>query len=322
VISPLLANIAFHGMEEALGIRYRVRRTKTYATELHPKSVGLVRYADDFVVFCHTQEEAELAREKLKAWFAERGLTFSEEKTRIVNLDDGFDFLGFNVRQYKVTNSRTGYRLLIKPSKAKVKEMKRRLKATFRRWHGFPVDELINDLNPIIRGWANYFRVGVAAKVFERLDNYCFELQKRWVGRQHPTKSWGWRKRRYWGNYYKGFQWCFGRKDLYLRMFGSFPIQRHTMVRRFACWDDPTLQDYWDERKVREIDRMLTTFKRKVARQQGYVCPVCRDHLANGEDLHQHHLVPKSEGGGNELANYVLVHEQCHWAPTPPCPQE
>ncbi len=140
VISPLLANIAFHGMEEALGIRYRVRRTKTYATELHPKSVGLVRYADDFVVFCHTQEEAELAREKLKAWFAERGLTFSEEKTRIVNLDDGFDFLGFNVRQYKVTNSRTGYRLLIKPSKAKVKEMKRRLKATFRRWHGFPVD--------------------------------------------------------------------------------------------------------------------------------------------------------------------------------------
>jgi len=314
VISPLLANIAFHGMEEALGVRYITRKGKPYASELHPKSVGLVRYADDFVVFCHAREEAEKAKEKLKDWFAERGLTFSEEKTRIVDLDEGFDFLGFNVRQYKVTNSKTGYRLLIKPSKIKVKEMGRRLKDTFRKWHGYSVDELIKDLNPVIRGWANYFRSGVSAKVFEKLDDYCFKLQQRWVKRQHPLKSWGWRKRRYWGNYRKGYQWCFGRKDLYLLMFKWSPIERHTMVRRFASWDDPELQDYWDERKIREIERKLTVFKRKIAKQQGYVCPVCKDHLANDEAIHEHHLKPKSEGGGNELANYVLVHMYCHQA--------
>src|SRR5205823_758822 len=103
----LLANIAFHGMESALGVRFKSRKDKPYTHELHGKAVGLVRYADDFVVFCHTKEQAEQAKEKLKAWFGERGLTFSEEKTRIVNLDEGFDFLGFNVRQYKVTTSRS-----------------------------------------------------------------------------------------------------------------------------------------------------------------------------------------------------------------------
>ena len=314
VISPLLANIAFHGMEEALGVRYWLKKTKTYATELNPKSVGLVRYADDFVVFCHTQEAAEQAREKLKVWFAERGLTFSEEKTRIVHLTEGFDFLGFNVRQYEVRDSKSGFRLLIKPSKKSVLAMKKKLKDTFRRWQGFQVDELIKDLNPVIRGWANYFRSGVSARIFNSLDSYCFELQRRWVGRKHPNKSWKWMRQRYWGNYHKGEQWCFGRQDLHLLMFSWFPIERHTLVRRFASWDDPDLQGYWDERKIRELERKLTVFKRKVAKQQGYVCPVCKDHLANDEELHQHHLKPKGEGGKDDLANYVLVHYYCHQA--------
>jgi len=314
VISPLLANIAFHGMEEALGVRYWSRKTKKHATELSPASVGLVRYADDFVVFCHTREEAEQVQVKLKAWFAERGLTFSEEKTRIVNLDEGFDFLGFNVRQYPSKNSKSGFKLLIKPSKKSVKGMGEKLKAAFRSGHGRPVHEVIMNLNPVIRGWANYFRTGVSARAFNRLDNYCFTIQRAWVKRQHPSKGWRWRKRRYWGNHRKKDRWVFGNKDLYLLKFSWTPIKRHTMVRRFASWDDPDLQGYWDERKVREIEAMLTAFKRKVAKQQGYVCPVCKDHLANGEDIHEHHLLPRSEGGGNDPANLQLVHHYCHQA--------
>jgi len=311
VISPLLANIAFHGMEEALGVKFKIRKNKSYGVELHKDSVGLVRYADDFVVFCHTREAAEQAKEKLKAWFAERGLTFSEEKTRIVNLDEGFDFLGFNVRQYRVSNSRTGYRLLIRPSKASVKKMRRKLKETFRRARGRQVDDLIKDLNPVIRGWANYFRTGVSARVFESLDHYCCKLQRQWVSFTHPHKPWVWLKKRYWGKYHKGYDWCFGRQDLHLLYFGWFPIERHIMVRRFACWDDPELQDYWDERKIREIERKLNAFKRKVAKLQGYVCPVCKDHLANDEEIQSHYLKPKGEGRGNDPANYVLVHMYC-----------
>jgi RNA-directed DNA polymerase len=314
VISPLLANIDLHGMENALGIRYTARKDKPYATELHKKSAGLVRYADDFVVFCHTKEEAEQAREKLKVWMAERGLQFSDEKTRIVNLDEGFDFLGFNVRQYKVTTSKSGYKLLIKPSKASVKEIKRKLKKTFRECHGFSIRKLIATLNPVIRGWANYFRIGVSARIFNYLDDYLWKLQFRWVKRQHPLKSWGWRKCRYWGNHRKGDKWVFGNKDLHMLKFSWTTIKWHTLVKRFASWDDPELESYWDERKIRELELWLTDFKRKVAKQQGYVCPVCQDHLLNGEEIHDHHLVAKSRGGGNVPSNFVLVHYYCHQA--------
>jgi len=313
VISPLLANIAFHGMEEVLGVRFWSRKTKKHATELNSASVGLVRYADDFVVFCHTREEAEQAKEKLKTWFAERGLTFSEEKTRIVNLDEGFDFLGFNVRQYRSKNSKSGFKLLIRPSKKSVKEMGRKLKAAFREGHGGPLHALITGLNPVIRGWANYFRTGVSGRIFKKLDDYCFTLQRRWVKKQHPTKTWGWRKR-YWGNYRKKANWVFGNTQTHLLKFGWTLIKRHTMVRRFASWDDPALETYWDERKIRELESMLTAFKRRIAKQQGYVCPMCKDHLANGEEIHEHHLVQRSEGGGDETANVRLVHYYCHQA--------
>lgn len=276
--------------------------------------MGLVRYADDFVVFCHTKEAAEQARETLKAWFAERGLTFSEEKTRIVDLDEGFDFLGFNVRQYKVTTSRSGYRLLIRPSKKSVKAMRQKLKRLFREMHGHSIQRLIQELNPVIRGWANYYRIGVSSRTFSKLDDYLFKLQYRWTKRQHPTKSWKWRKRRYWGNHRAGYQWVFGSKNLQMLMFKWTPIKRHALVRRFASWDDPELEQYWDERKIREIELWLNAFRKKVAKQQKYLCPVCKDHLANSEEIHDHHLIPKSKGGGNQPSNYVLIHYYCHQA--------
>jgi len=314
VISPLLANIAFHGMEEALGVRFRIRKDKPYASELHSKSVGLVRYADDFVVFCHTKEEAEQAKEKLKTWFAERGLTFSEEKTRITNLDEGFDFLGFNVRQFPSVKSKSGFKLLTRPSKKSALAMRAKLRSTFHEGHGLAVHALITQLNPVIRGWANYFRTGVSGRTFNYLDHYCFRCQRRWVARQHPTKSWGWRKRRYWGNHRDKDMWVFGNKDLYMLKFSWTLIKRHTMVRRDASWDDPELETYWNERKIREIEAMLNAFKRRIAKQQGYVCPVCKDHLANDEELHEHHLIQRSEGGGDDTANVRLVHYYCHQA--------
>jgi RNA-directed DNA polymerase len=251
VISPLLANIAFHGMEQALGVRYWVRRNRTYASELSPQSVGLVRYADDFVVFCRSQEEAEQAQRTLESWFQDRGLTFSSEKTRIANLDEGFDFLGFNVRQYKVSNSKSGYRLLIRPSKDSVQAIKRKLKQAFRERRGFRVDAVIGTVNPIIRGWANYFRVGVSSEIFGSLDSYLFALQQRWANWQHPNKSWGWKRRRYWGHYRRGNRWVFGKPDFYMLRFSWFPIKRHTLVKRNAAWDDPELDEYWAARQKR-----------------------------------------------------------------------
>lgn len=251
VISPLLANVAFHGMEDALGVRFKVRRNRSYSCELHPQSVGLVRYADDFVVFCRSQEEAEQAKRTLESWFHDRGLTFSPEKTRIVNLDEGFDFLGFHVRQYKVSNSKSGYRLLIKPSKDSVNAIKRKLKQAFRQRRGFRVDAVVGTVNPIIRGWANYFRIGVSSEVYDCLDSYLFALQQRWVNWQHPNKNWRWKRTRYWGNYRRGNQWVFGKPDFYMHRFSWFTIKRHVLVKRDASWDDPKLAEYWEKRQAR-----------------------------------------------------------------------
>jgi len=316
VISPLLANIAFHGMEEALGIKFIIRKDKNYGSELHHNSVGLVRYADDFLVFCHTREEAEEAKRKLEIWFKERGLAFSEEKTRITDLDEGFDFLGFNVRQYPVSNSKTGYRLLMRPSRKAMKEHARKLKELFRECHGHSADHLCKKANPVIRGWAGYFRVGVSARAFEKLDNYLFKLQWRWIKRQHPTKSARWRRKKYWGQVRSESAaiWDFKGQTKHMRDHAWTPIKRHVMVQRWACWDDPDMEKYWELRKMQEAVNSLTPFQLVIAKRQKYVCPNCRDFLMNGEEWHEHRVIPGSEGGKYTQDNIRLVHLFCHQA--------
>ena len=169
VISPLLLNIALHGMEAALGVTHDTRG----------KSIGkraVVRYADDFVVFCESEEDALDVRDRiLPDWLAERGLSLSEEKTRIVHLTEGFDFLGFNVRHYPCPQtSRSGYKLRIKPSKKAVLGKVGELRDIWLALEGHSVKAVLWKLNPIIRGWANYNRKSVASKMFGKLDNWMF----------------------------------------------------------------------------------------------------------------------------------------------------
>lgn len=131
---------------------------------------------------------------------AKRGLELSPEKTRIVHTTDGFDFLGFNIRQYEKPNSsKRGWKLLITPSKESEKKIRKKLKEEWMKMVGASVGAVIKRLNPIIRGWGNYFRTGVSGKVFSELDNYMFQRHVRYANRRHPTKSWGWKTQKYWG---------------------------------------------------------------------------------------------------------------------------
>lgn len=157
IISPLLANIALHGMEDALGIKYD-KRGQIIGNRI------LVRYADDFVCLCETHEDAQLVIEQLKNWLSQRGLQLSEEKTRIAHITEGFDFLGFNIRHYKDSNSKTGYKLLTKPSKKAVQGIRDQLREIWLKYKSSEVKELISKLNPIIRGWANYHRFRCSSK--------------------------------------------------------------------------------------------------------------------------------------------------------------
>jgi len=143
VISPVLMNVVLHGMEEAAGVRYIT--TGSNAGTARPGSPVLIRYADDALALCHSRDQAEQVKARLAAWLEPRGLAFNEAKTAIVCLDDGVDFLGFNVRRYRG-------KLLIKPSKAAIKRIKARLTTEMRALRGHNAREVIIRLNPIIRG--------------------------------------------------------------------------------------------------------------------------------------------------------------------------
>jgi len=311
VISPLLANIAFHGMEEALGIRYN-----NWDHALHKESVGLVRYADDFLVFCHCREEAEEAKKKLVAWFHERGLRFSEGKTRIVNVEEGVDFLGFNIRLYRTLKSKTGFRLLMRPAKKAMLQHARELKKTFRKYRGHTADLLCQKVNPRIRGWVQYFRHGVASRAFQKLDAYLFRLQWRWVRWEHSKRGRRWRRKRYWGrvNAERADNWTFHGQERHMRKHSWTPIKRHVLVQRFASVDNPDLEGYWAARKAQEATNSLTRFQRDVAERQKWVCPVCRDWILNGEEWHEHRVIPGRDGGQYTRDNVQLVHLFCHQA--------
>lgn len=315
VISALLANIALHGMESALGV--------TTKSKTNPR---LVRYADDFVVFCHTQEGAKQARERLTGWLAKRGLTFWEEKTRIVHLTEGFDFLGWNFRHYKVTDTRSGYKLLIKPSKKSVGNIREKLRAIWMKHRGKPVDAVIQQLNPVIRGWANYHCNMVSCDTFHDLDNWMYERTRSHVCFMHPMKTTKWKQRRYWGkrnpNRPKD-NWVFGLEGQhpYLRQFAWTNIKRHIPVKGTFSPDDPDRRDYWAKRRLAKAGQTQTQKWRTLLLRQHGLCPRCGESiiesLAEGtvtmvEEMQQHHQRPRKQGGTNAWDNLVILHLYCH----------
>jgi len=280
VISPLLMNVALHGLEAAAGVRYQA--SGRHAGETRPGCPILVRYADDLVVCAHSREQAEQVKAKLAEWLAPRGLVFNEDKTKIVHLTEGFDFLGFNVRRY-----RNG-KLLIKPSPAAVKRLRKRLAAEMRALRGSNAAAVIAALTPIIRGWAAYYRGVVSSKTFNALDDYMWKLTYRWAKRSHPDKPKGWIARRYFGRFakFRSDSWVFGNRAgvdergsvPHLIKFAWTDIVRHQMVTGAASPDDPDLIDYWAQRRRRVRPPLDSYNLRLLARQDGR-CPLCGDHL-------------------------------------------
>jgi len=309
VISPLLLNIALHGMEDTIGVKYNCR------SEIIGKR-AVVRYADDFVCFCETKEDAEQTRQILMKWLKDRGLTLSEEKTRIIHLTEGFDFLSFNIRQYPAPQTtKTGWKLLIKPSKAAVQAVQKKLKDLWIKGRGSNLQATLTKLNPIIRGWANYFRTVVAKEIFSHLDNWMFYKADRYTRWMHPNKSKDWRRRKYWGSLHldREDRWVFGDKQTggYLLKFRWFPIERHVLVKGKASPDDPKLRDYWMKRQAAKA-KDLSFSKQKLAKRQKGRCPECGESLFNDEDVQVHHLLARYNGGKSTYSNLALVHLLCH----------
>lgn len=260
-------------LELALGVKYNKEG------ELRA-SRALVRFADDFVVFCETKEDAVDAIKTLDDWMQVRGLILSKEKTKIAHLSVGFDFLGFNIRHYKDQTTKTGWKLLIKPSKKSVQNIRSKLRSEWLKCFGQSVDAVIKKLNPIIRGQANYFRTGVSSQIFNSLDHWLYERQKRYVIHTHRHKSQKWRQAKYWGklNLDRPFdKWVFGNKQTgaYLLKFTWFPIKRHILVKGKSSPDDPSLRDYWIKRQEAKAESDLINHLTK----NSPTAKICLSHL-------------------------------------------
>jgi len=274
VISPCLLNVALHGLEEAAGVCYRARGTRPGGTQRG--SPVAVRYADDMVVLCGSQQQAEQVKARLAEWLAPRGLAFNEDKTRVVHLSEGFDFLGFNVRRYP------NRKLLIKPSQAAIRRVRERLASETRALRGSNATAVIAALNPVIRGWAAYYRGVVSSGVFSSLDDYMWKLTYKWATWRHNNKQKRWIVGRYFGkfNKFRNDRWVFGDRDsgACLVKFTWTNIERHVPVKGAASPDDPALARYWAERRKKARPPLDGYTLRLLARQDGR-CPLCEDHL-------------------------------------------
>ena len=247
IISPTLANAVLDGMEKMLKEKYRVRYVDG---KLYYPKVNLVRYADDFIVTADKKETLEEIKEMLTDYLRVRGLTLSEEKTWITHISEGFDFLGFNVRKYND-------KLLIKPSEKSQKRLVEKLhEVVFGKNKTAAQEVLIRELNPIIRGWGNYYSHVVSKRVFSRIDHVLINQLKRWANRRHTNKSRKWIKERYFiGNESRDWIFSCESKDkkttFVLLKLADIPIRRHIKVKCEANPFDPAWDAYFRRRKLK-----------------------------------------------------------------------
>jgi RNA-directed DNA polymerase len=291
-----------------------------------PGTPVLVRYADDVLALCHTREQAEHVKQQLARWLKPRGLAFNEAKTRITHLDQGVDFLGFEIRRYRG-------KLLTKPSKDALRRIRKRLSQEATALRGANADAVIARLNPIITGWAAYYRIGVSKHAFGALDAHLWRLAWKWARFSHPNKPKRWVIAQYFGMFNPARQdkWVFGSREtgFYLRKFAWTKIVRHRMVAGRASPDDAALTGYWDQRRRRARLPVDPATWHLLRRQRGR-CPLCRglllhaDHQPQGPDeweqwhtatrkaIRKHAITSVMDlGTPDERAAHHLIHAYC-----------
>jgi RNA-directed DNA polymerase len=331
VISPLLANIALDGMIREVESQFP--KENVWKQGIIPP-IRIIRYADDFVVLHPDLEVIYKAKAAIEAWLQPVGLELKPEKTRIchtlnqikvpeseLTVSPGFDFLGFNIRQYPVGKHKSGkggggkyatlsgYKTLIKPSKKAIKAHHAALKVVVKTHKTAPQAGLIGKLNPIIRGWANYYS-GVAAKeTFSSEDYNLWLMLRAWSVSRRGRKQKGHAIRKYYRKGRHGI-WTFATADgLTLWKHADVEIKRHTLVK-----SDKSPYDgdwvYWSTRRGQDIE--APTRVAKLLKKQKGKCPYCGQYFTSNDLLEVDHIIPRSQGGKDEYKNLQLLHAHCH----------
>jgi RNA-directed DNA polymerase len=309
IISPALANMALDRLEELIESLPH-RGTKRQA------KVHIIRFADDFII---TGSSKELLEEDILPgvveFMGERGLELSAEKTRITRIEDGFDFLGQTLRKHKG-------KLIIKPSNKSVKGLLRKVRQTIRENKQVSAGTLITQLNPIIRGWANYHRHVVSKQTFAKVDYLIHQSLWRWVRRRHREKGARWVKKKYFREH-KGQKWVFygqasktdgTKREVRLVSAAQTPTRWHVKVKAKANPYDPKWERYFERRLQAQMADALKG-KQKLLRlwqSQDGKCPVCREKITSKTGWENHHIQWRVHGGPDTMENRVLLHPTCH----------
>jgi len=325
VISPLLANIALHGMENlikefAKTLDMKNEKGNQKGWQMKCQSLTFIRYADDFVVLHEDITVVKRCQELISEWLKGMGLELKPSKTRIghtldkVNEKEGFDFLGFNIRQFKVSkyDSKQGFKTIISPSKDKEKEHYQNVARIIETHKTAPQKALITKLNPVIRGWANYYSTVVSKESYSELDHKIFLKLKSWAKSRHPKQNWTEGAGTYWMTI-GGNNWVFATKqnESILRLIDHTEtrIERHVKVKGESSPYDGNLV-YWSTRmgKSPEVSKRVSTLLKK---QKGK-CTHCEQYFKNEDLMEIDHITPKTLGGKDEYRNLQLLHRHCH----------
>jgi RNA-directed DNA polymerase len=314
IISPVLANLALDGLERRLREKYPLRGPGSWQGIL--ARVHLIRYADDFII---TGKSKEMLEDEVKplveSFLRERGLELSTEKTVVTHIDQGFDFLGQNVRRYNG-------KLLIKPSKKNIYTFLEKVREVVRKAQAYPTWQLIANLNRMLRGWAMYHRHVVSKRIFSQVDYAIFKSLWQWALRRHPRKGKRWITRKYFARR-GGRAWCFfgekkydngAREFVWLYHATSLPIRRHVKIKRDANPYHPAWEMYFEARESKHMTQTLAGRGTLLYlwRIQGGKCIRCGEPITKETGWHSHHVIPKVLGGPDGATNRQLLHPECH----------
>jgi RNA-directed DNA polymerase len=257
------------------------------------------------------------------------GLELKPSKTRLAHTllehegqDAGFNFLGFNVRQYPAGKNHNahnphgkplGFKTLIKPSKEKIKVHYDRIAEVIDQHKAAPQAALITHLNPILKGWANYYQAVTSKEAYSELTTKVYRKLRSWAKRRHPNKSWGWVADKYWQTI-DGDNWVFatrqeGENPLRLLKHRAIKIVRYVKVKGEASPYDGNLI-YWSTR-MGQNPEVPATVAKLLQKQKGK-CAQCELHFTEESVMEVDHIIPKSKGGKNEYKNKQLLHRHCH----------
>ena len=301
VISPMLANVALSSFD------YYIRN--------HTDQI-MVRYADDFVILCKSKSQAKEVKKDISKYLNNTiGLTLSEEKTHITHIKKGFNFLGFTFRKYPQTGIHkpkdiSDYTMLVTPDKERTKDRILKLKDVISKGKALPQDTLITLLNPILRGWSNYYKYVNSSKTFSNIDYYLWRKLLKWGKRRHNNKGGKWVVDNYYTKDNKGL--IFGKRPKMLIRLTDTTLLSFIKVRKGKRVYSKSDSDYWTKREYALVNQNLSEMNKRLLKKQKGKCPHCNNPFALDDKLHTHHIFPKALGGNDSYSNLQLLHAECH----------